>query len=131
LSRNILVKAERQGRGLQALQSVELRSVLIDAILSSSLPSLELIKKNLVTDLDIEAHFIQNGEIYVGLKNPQPSPGKALILNLGRVDNLLNQYRIEKLEIWREIDFSAVISQEALLSDMQKTNDELILSTTS
>lgn len=129
-SRNLFAKVTRRGNSLVLEKKVELRSLLIDAIKHSNLPEFASIITDLESDLDIESHFISRGELYVGLKNPQPRPGQALILNLGSLEVLLNEERIEELSVWRTIDFSSV-RRECLLSDLQLAADDLYLSTTS
>lgn len=129
-SRNLFTKVSRQGSGLIFREKVELRSLLIQAIKNSDIPDLQAIQNQVDQALDIESHFISNGQLYVGLKNPQPRPNEALILNLGSLEVLLNEQRIEDLSLWKTVNFG-VAGTECLLSDLQLSDDEIYLSTTS
>lgn len=129
-SRNLFTKVSRQGSGLIYREKVELRSLLVSAIKSSDIPELRAIRNAVDASLDIESHFVAGGQLYVGLKNPQPRPNEALILNLGSVEVLLDEQRIEDLSLWKTVSFS-VAGTECLLSDLQIDGDELYLSTTS
>ena len=130
-TRNLFVKAERQGRIIEAVASIELRSLLLEAIQASNIPELVVIKRKLVADLDVESSLVVDGKLLVGLKNPQPQPGHALILNLGLVEDLFTSGEIASLSIWRTIDFSKVSRNENVLSDILLTGETLFLSTTS
>lgn len=127
ISRNLFVEVHRRGASLVAQRHVELRSLLIAALQTSEFKD---VAPNLEKEIDIESHFIRRGELYIGLKNPQAHRHQAMVLNLGSVEVLLREKRIEGLSLWRMIDFS-ILGSEALLSDMQLRGNDLYLTTTS
>ncbi|WP_216635882.1 hypothetical protein [Bdellovibrio bacteriovorus] len=129
-SRNLFSKVSRQGKDLVLLEKVELRSLLLHAIKNSDIPDIQAIQNQVDQSLDIESHFIFDGQLYLGLKNPQPRPNEALILNLGRIEVLLKEQRIEELSVWKTVNFGGA-GTECLLSDLQMSGDEIYLSTTS
>lgn len=129
-ARNLFVKAHRQGKTIQAINQIELRPLLIKAIQNSSLPEMAAIKNRVSTDLDVESHFILNGDLYLGLKNPQPQIGSALILKVGSVQKILQQNQIANLSIWRKVDFSKASSKGYILSELLLIQNTLFLTTT-
>lgn len=127
--RNLFLRAKRSGRKIQVQDSVVLRPLLIEAIKTSKAPVLKAIRRAIKAELDVEAHFIRGGELYVGLKNPQPSPGAAIILKTGMVDEIFKNSEVD-VRVWRTIDFNSVTGEQDLLSDIQQTRDGLLLTTT-
>lgn len=121
--RNWFVEARRSGRNISVVRSIQLRSVLLKALEDLDLPDLE-------DSLDVESHFVMNGELYLGLKNPQPEGGKALLLKLGSIDKLFKSGQCEKLEVWKTIDFSSLSNEEDLLSDVRVVNGVIYLTST-
>lgn len=117
-ARNLFVRATRRDTRIEARQTLELRPLVLAA---THLPE---------TALDIESHFIWDGELYVGLKNPQPA-GRALILKLGRVDRLFRERTLpaHEVEAYATLDFRGVTGESDLISDLARVGDQLMIST--
>lgn len=103
--RNLFVRARRDGRRVSVTDKVLLRPLLLRALERSQEPALSAMRGRYQQELNIEAHFVRDGQLFVGLKDPQPRPGTALILNLGPVDSVLAG-RIQDPRVWQEIQFS-------------------------
>ncbi len=129
ISRNLFVRASLSGRKISAQDSVVLRPLLLAALQASADPVLIRLRPVFEKQLDIESHFVQHGDLYVGLKGPQPKPGVALVLKVGSVDEIFSHHRLD-VELWKTLNFAAVSGERDLLSDILVLNDEIILSTT-
>jgi hypothetical protein len=127
--RNFFVSASRKGREIQVKDSVVLRPLLLEALEDSSEKELEKIEEELEEKMDVESHFVRNGELYVGLKEPQPEPGKAVIVKAGSVENIFSDHEVD-VKVWKTIDFGAVTGEEDLLSDILPIEKGLLLTTT-
>jgi hypothetical protein len=125
------VRAARSGRRIEATDSVELRPLLLKALHRAEDPVLAGMRKRYQEDLDIESHFVRGGELFVGLKNPQPRPGVGLVLKLGRVDRLFREQEIESVEIWQTIDFRGrFIAGFQRISDLVPMGGQILVSST-
>lgn len=115
--RNLLVRAVRKNKKITSSDSVELRPLLTHAL-----------GQDVEESLDIESHFVREGELYIGLKEPQRSPGSAEILKIGKVDDIF----AGELDVseWKTIDFKAVSGEEDLLSDILLVDERFYLTTT-
>lgn len=127
--RNILAKAIRKGRKITVENYTELRPRLLSALENSSDPLLKTMAETYYEELDIEASLIVEGRFLVGLKNPQPTVGRAVILDLGSPEDLLSEKKLEP-HIWKTIDFSRGDQEALVLSDMVKIDDNFYLTTT-
>lgn len=128
--RNLFVRAEREGQKIQTKNSIYLRPLLLEALENSGDSTLKKMQKNFKNDLDVESHFIRNGELYLGLKEPQPVPGTAVIVKAGNVDALFSKESL-KVCTWKTLDFKSVSGEEDLLSDILPTKEGFLFSTTS
>lgn len=131
VERNLFVKAQRNGRQIQALQVIELRPLLLEALNKSKIPEIKELKHQFDELLDIESHFIQNGNLFVGLKEPQVNGGKAMVLNVGSVDFLFQNERLQGIQRGLNFNFAEISNHADLLSEMLPFGDKLILTTTS
>ncbi len=129
--RNLFLRAERIGRNIQVSDAIELRPLLLKALLDSSESEILLLRSQLEAGLDIESHFIFSGQLYLGFKNPQTQEGQALIVNMGSVDNLFLHQSLEKITLSKQINFYALSGHPDLLSEILKVGDLLFLTTTS
>ena len=128
--RNLMVRAERKNRTLTMKDSLELRGPLLEALQASSDPQLKKMRGQFASELDVESHFVRDGELYIGLKNPQPRPGLALILNLGSLEAIFAKKKINALKVWRSVDFHALSKEPDLLSEILPMGGDLWLSAT-
>jgi len=126
--RNLLVRAERRGRELRAESQIELRPLLLSALSQSLDPQLRDMTSRYAAELDIESHLVRDGHLYLGLKNPQPRPGQAVVIRVESVDDLLRQGEV-RLSTWKTVNFKAISGEDDLLSEMLQIGDDWILTT--
>jgi len=126
--RDLFVKARFRSGTLETIASVELRPLLLNALSRTRDPVLGKLQSQFDRELDIESHFVKGGNLYVGLKTPQPDPSHALILNLGPVDDLLAE-RASDPNVWKTLDLDSGDGRTNLLTDMAWNGDELLLTT--
>lgn len=131
VERNLFVKAQRNGRQIQALEVIELRPLLLEALNKSKIPEIKELKDQFEELLDIESHFIQNGNLFVGLKEPQVDGGKGIVLNIGSIDFLFANQRLQGVQRGLNFNFAEVSDHADLLSEILPLGDKLILTTTS
>lgn len=131
VERNLFVKAHRADRIIQALDVIQLRPLLLKALLESSDYILSNMKNQFEQSLDVESHFVLDEKLYIGLKDPQPKGGYALILDLGSIDKIFRTKQISDLKVVVHLPFSGISANADLLSDMLFFPDHLILTTTS
>lgn len=125
--RNQFVRARRQGRRLTLDKRVELRPSLLAALEASPDPVLRGLRGKYKRKLDVESHFVMNGELYIGLKDPQPEGGVALVVALGGADEIFRTGRVKSARVWRQLNFRAFGNKTATLSDMLLEGGRLIL----
>lgn len=128
--RNQFVRARREGRRLVLDAQMELRPSLLAALENSQDPVLRSLRGEFRKKLDVESHFISEGELFIGLKNPQPKDGVALILGLGSVQEVFRAGQVASARVWRQIDFRAFGNSNHTLSDMLLEGDRLRLCST-
>lgn len=129
--RNFFVRAEMSGQQVRAINKVELRPILIKALMQSQNKDLAALKPSLVAKLDIESHFLERGELYVGLKDPQVRQGIGMILNLGSVEKLFQTQQIEKLQPVLMLNFNQNGRSDDVISEMLVVGGQLFIATTS
>lgn len=128
--RNLLVRAERKGGKVLAKDSIELRALLLAAIKDSAQADIKAIASASEKRLDVEAHYLAGGRLYLGLKDPQPSKGVALILDAGPVDEIFSKKSIADLKVAHKLDFKSVSKDEDLLSEALPDGGTIWLATT-
>ncbi len=128
--RNQFVRARRSGRRLLLEGRVELRPSLLAALERSRDPLLRGLRKKFRKSLDVESHFVREGELFVGLKNPQPEGGVGLILSLGSVDEIFRTGQVKSVKVWSAINFRAFGNSSHTLSDLLLEGDRLIITST-
>lgn len=128
-SRNLFVKAVMESNSLKTEKSIELRPLLLKALKSSQDGVLQKMRDQFDKLLDVESHFIKNGELYVGLKEPQPTPNHAVIVNLGRVDDVLSGQL--EAHVWHILDLTSSEGVTNRLSDMAWDGQDFVCTSTS
>ena len=124
IERNQFARVSVSASGASLVASVELRPLLLSAFAASNEPSLKSLRGAL-GELNIEAHFIRGGELFVGLKGPQPAPGRGLIVGLGKVDDVFSGKKLKgsAIKVWANLDFKAISGKGDTLSDMTWAGD--------
>lgn len=124
------VRVRRDGRRLQLVESMELRPLLLAALEKSPDPTLAGMRGKFAKKLDVESHFIMGGNLYIGLKDPQPKAGVGVIVALGAVDEIFRTKKLGAVKVWRKIDFSALGESSHRISDIVADGKRLLISST-
>lgn len=129
--RNLFVRGRLEGHRLTETQSIDLRRLLLRAL--PSVPALRSIRPKLSRLLEIEASYVRDGRLFVGLKEPQPRPGVGMLLDLGAVDDLFLGSRLEAsaIRVAAELNFADQGVRDAKISDITLAAGKLLLATTS
>ena len=128
--RNMFVKAKwSSSSSLKVVESIELRPLLLKALQTSNDPILSKMRNKYETQLDVESHFIMDGEMYIGLKEPQVKPSQAVVVRLGRVSDVFAGK--VKPSVWRVLDLQTNNGTHNLLSDMVWRGKDLLVTSTS
>ncbi len=129
--RNLFVQVKRTGKKLSLLSEAELRPLLLEALNSSGDAKIKALAKNADQELDIESSYLKGSTLFVGFKGPQPTPGSAVVLKLGTIENIFSKAK-PKLELALEstFDFKSQSKENDLLSDIFKDGENFWLSTT-
>lgn len=123
--RNLLVRGKLAGERTFVAEAVELRPRLLAALAKASDPTLQKLKGQFATLLEAESSFVRRGKFYAGLKAPQPTTGRALVLELGNVDDLFGD-GIPAVRVAFEVD----LGKGNLLSDLIVTEHGFLLAST-
>lgn len=126
--RNIFARGRLEGHEVRDTEWIELRSQLLKAFRLSEEPALQALRPRLADLLEIEASFVQDGELVVALKDPQTRGGTGLVISLGDVNKIFRNEKIDpaSVEVLHEIRFG----KGNKISDMFPAGDRLIISTT-
>lgn len=127
--RNYFVRSQFSGASLNAVDKIELRPLLLKKLMSSNDSVLRRMRDDYKEYLEVESHFIKNGELYVGLKNPQPEPGVAVVLNLGPVDKVLEGK--VSIKLWQTINLATSDGIVNRLSGLTWQGQDLWVTSTS
>lgn len=124
--RNLFTRFRLEGSRIDAVESVELRSLLLAAAAESTDPLLRKVKNRIEDQLDVEASYVRDGRLFLGLKDPQPASGTAVLLELGPVDSLFGGREITGLRVARSWKFPSGHK----LSDLVPYGESFLLATT-
>lgn len=131
VERNFFVRASRDGKKIKATGALELRPLLLEALAASNDPAIKKLKRKLEDKLDVESSYIKDGTLFIGLKEPQPEGGLAVILKVGNVDEIFSSESIDGKEFEvATFNFGAVSGDTDLLSEMLPIGDSFFFCTT-
>lgn len=124
--RNLLLKGKLTER-LEVEQSLELRPLLVAALQASSDPKLAPLRDQFEDSVEIEGSAVRNGRLFVTLKDPQPSVGEGLLLDLGSLSSIFaGSLSPKSIRVVAQLDFG----REQKISDFIFRGEEILLSTT-
>lgn len=128
--RNLFVRGKLVDGDLAETEIIELRSQLLRAL--PKVAALSSVKAKLNQKLEIEASFVKEGRLFVGLKDPQPRPGTGLLLELGDAHALFSGENLQaaNVRVAAELDFSANGGSLEKISDIVPTGDKLLIAAT-
>lgn len=130
-ARNLFVRGKLQGLNLVETQVFELRGELLKALSAATDARIETMNDTFDQLLEIEASYIKSGLLFVGLKDSQSRPGLGLLLELGSVDEIFKNGKLDpsKLKVAGELDFAKAGGGEEKISDIALTTDGNLLVT--
>ncbi|MGZ3696185.1 MAG: HlyD family efflux transporter periplasmic adaptor subunit, partial [Bdellovibrionota bacterium] len=119
LDRNLFVRTKRNGVTLSGTQSLNMGKLLRKLIKKSEHPLLQAMVEDGIDKLEVEAHDIRDGALYIGLKAPQTSDNASLILRVPNVDDLFSPKANEvELEVWKTVKFEENDGSTYRISDL-------------
>jgi hypothetical protein len=132
-SRDLLIRVKRTGVQFAADGTVELRPLILAAVHSSKDPDLVAIRSEMKTELEIEAGYLDNGHLKVGLKKPLLKDHSSVVLDLGPISKLLDTQKIanEDFKVDFKIAFPDDEEKNTRISDIAKIGNKLVITTIS
>lgn len=128
--RNFFVRGKLVDGALTETEIIELRSQLLRAL--PKVAALSSVKAKLNQKLEIEASFVKDGRLFVGLKDPQPRPGTGLLLDLGDAQALFSGENLQaaNVRVAAELDFAANGGSLEKISDIVPAGEKLLIAAT-
>ena len=127
--RKRIIRFKYQNEQVTKLQKINLYRVLRSIKDTQKDTKLSIFLQHAFDDhsLDIESHFIENNNLYLGFKTPLTHNGESLIIKLTDVEALFSG-ETPFAEIWQTIRFNSIKQEEPMyLSDMISVNGQLLL----
>ncbi len=129
--REMILKIQQQGLRFKVVQSLSIRPMILEAIKKSKISEISELYSEATKKLEIEASYIDQGQLFVGLKEPMSEQGQNLIVNLGAIKNIFSLNKIETLEVAFEISFPGFGQEQTRISDVILVGSQLVISTIS
>lgn len=129
IERNLFVRGYLKNGEFKVDRYIYLRPLLLEALRQSNIAELQALSSNFTKKLDIESHLIKDRHLYIGLKDPQAGVGKALMLNIGPIDEIFFQKKLTISGV-TTFNFRSISGETDLLSDMSLQEDKVFLTTT-
>ncbi len=129
--RNLFVHVKRSGLHLGETRSFEFKSSFIKALQASKDASLKKLFAKAGADIEIESHFVENNDLYVGFKKPLSDESKVLIVMIQNVKSLFEKNAVlpQQVSLWRTLDFSGAQNGPHSLSDLVRLKGRLYATT--
>ncbi len=116
-AKNIFVRTRRSSLDLSGSETIPFGSILRRLI--KAVPSLQAG----ISELEVQAHTIRDGALYLGLKNPLAN-GNFAVLRIASVEHLFAN-RPTPVELWKEFPLEVGDNSEHRLSDMTFVGETL------
>ena len=110
--RNLFVQARKDGMNFKVIQVVDLRKKVLESLIKLGRGS-----DPLSNTLDVESHFVLDGDLYIGLKAPQTPDGQATLLRLGQISDVFSKAELNT-QVYKEIQFPNADKEKNLISDL-------------
>jgi hypothetical protein len=130
VSRQLFVRASRSKNSYVLTDSIVLRPLILQAIEASKDPVLSRLAPLTRQELDVEAHFVRKGILYLALKSPMLEDHSSVILSLGKVDDIFSLNQID-LKHWKTISIPDLNGKKNRISDFVLANDLFLITTSS
>lgn len=130
--RGLLVRVKRVSMQFTAQGQVNLRPLIIAALGKSKDADLSRIRAK-EDDLEIEAGYIENGHLNIGLKKPQLKDKSSVVLDLGSISKIIESGKIadEDFKLAHKISFPDSGAKHTRVTDIAKIGNNLIITTVS
>lgn len=131
-NRNVFVRVKRSGLDLTATESVEFKEMLVKAVQASKDAKLKAALPDIAKgDFEIEGHFVEGNEMFLGFKTPLTADAKTLILSISDVDSMFKKRKLDagQVKLWRTVDFGKEEGSPHRLSDLVRINGRLYAAT--
>lgn len=127
-SGNEFFRIKRDGFKLSETTSVEFGDILRKLMKASSDPVVKELMRHEDRPIEVEAHVVLGGDLYVGLKAPLLDNDDSVILRIPDVNRLFEKNGAQsRIEVWKKIRFS---EERHRISDMAFVNGSLYITTT-
>lgn len=130
--RNMFLRFKRIGLEISEVQSIEFKPMLLKAIQSSTDKKLLAAFKDLdAGDIEIESHFVDGADLFLGFKNPMDGDLRSLILTIRDFESIFKSKTLgpNQLAVSQWIDFGKGEGSPHRLSDLVRIGDSLYAST--
>jgi hypothetical protein len=130
--RTLFVRFRRTGLNLSGVESVPLKPILLKAINSSKDAKLKGVFQNLRPgDIEIEGHFVDGRDLYLGFKYPMNKDSQSLILIVRNFESIFANGTLtaQQLGVSQWVDFGQSQGAPHQLSDLININGSLFATT--
>ena len=130
-ARNLFVRGKLSGMEIKDTQVIELRGELLKVLAATSDVRIQTLQTTFDKMIEIEASFIKNGSLFVGLKDSQSRAGLGMVLELGPVDEIFSTGKLAplKVKVAAELDFTKAGGTDEKISDIALTSEGDLLVT--
>lgn len=130
-TRSQLVRFRQQGLELSGTESILIGKQLRALIARSNDPVLKELAQQGLEKLEVEAHVVKDGALYIGLKSPQGAEDSSVFLKIPNVAALFpGDDATPSVELWKNVKLAAVGKKSQRISDMTFVGDTLYFTTT-
>jgi len=123
------VRFHRQGATLANGESLLFEPLLRSLIEKSREPGMIALVRAGVDHIEIEAHAVLNGDLYIGLKAPRTEDKRSVILRIRDVNGLFAGSPNMRVELWRTVLFPGQDGDHRI-SDLAFVDGSIYLTTT-
>ncbi len=103
-ARNLFVRMKRVGLEMREVQTINLGVALRQLIAESTNPMLVELRRNGTESLQVEAHSVKGGDLFIAIKEPILEGDKTVILRMPEVAKLFEKKK-PTLEVWNAHSF--------------------------
>lgn len=128
--RNQFIRVKRRGLELEGTQNLEFKPLLLKAVMASADAKLKAVFRQ-TADIEIESHFVDGNDLYIGFKAPVDTEGRSLVLVVSDVNSIFQARKISPLQISKVkwIDFAVQGEAPYRLSDLIRIKGRMYATT--
>jgi len=130
-TRSQLVRFRLRGLDASGTESVQIGKLLRNLIAKSSDPVLRELTRQGLEKLEVEAHSVKDGALYIGLKSPLGGEETSVFLRVPSVNSLFpGDDATPAIEVWKTVKVAAVGKKSQRISDLTFVGDTMYFTTT-